>query len=104
MRLVNSDSQIVDAIEVKTDAPVAVSSSKSDGGKSTAHVICAVLCAISATIAIGCAYAFHDDSLDLQDQYQKERNHVIELEARQKALADEISYLKQEVRQLGVRT
>lgn len=98
MRLINSDSQIVDSNEIETDGPVAVSSSKSDGGRATALVICTALCAISAVIAVRVAYSYHDDSVDIQDQYQKERNHVIELEARLHTLTDEVQEIRHERR------
>lgn len=98
MRLIQSDGQIVDGIEIDADAPVAVSSSKSDGGKATALVICTALCAISAVIAVRVAYSYHDDSVETWEQYQKERNHVIELEARLNALTGEVQELKHERR------
>lgn len=56
MRLINSDGQIVDSVEVsEPSAPVAVSSSKSDGGKSTLLVLCGMACGL--TLAMGLVLA-----------------------------------------------
>ena len=86
----NSDGGWQYDCSIDAAAPVAVSSSKSDGGRATAHVICAVLCAISTTIAVACAYSYREDTLSTRDEYQKERNHVIELEARLHALTEQV--------------
>lgn len=70
-----------------------------DTGRHVAVVaICAVICGICTTISFTTWRAMHDDMVDVQDQYQKERNHVIELEARLKVLADELQELKHERR------
>lgn len=62
--------------------------------------VCAVVCGICVAVswwaiaeqrAIG--VRFHDDSVDMQDQYQKERNHVIELEARLNVLSNQVQEL-----------
>jgi hypothetical protein len=61
----------------------------------------ALIMAVSAFVCGVCVLASlillrvsHDDLVDVQDQYQKERNHVIELEARLKILGDELQELK----------
>lgn len=73
-----------------------------DNGKYMAVV------AVLAVICGGCAVAtwnstgrqadigkrYSEDSMYTQDQYQKERNHVIELEARLKILGDEVQEMK----------
>lgn len=64
----------------------------------TMVAVCAIVCGLCAAISFTCWRAAHDDLVDVQDQYQKERNHVIELEARQKVLADELEELKHHVR------
>lgn len=70
-------------------------------GKHVAAVaICAAICGLCAAISwwavqenIKTALRYRDDSIDMQMQYEKERNHVIELEARQKFLADQLQEL-----------
>lgn len=77
-----------------------------DTGKHTAALaVCAVICGICAAVSWWAVHTqdeiatrYRDDSLYVQEQYQKERNHVIELEARTKVNADEITALKQELR------
>ncbi len=74
-----------------------------DNGKHISAVaICAALCGIAAVFAGWSVYKWHeyavryrDDSVDLQMQYEKERNHIIELEARLKVLGDEVQSLKE---------
>lgn len=77
-----------------------------DNGKYIAAVtICAVTCGLCLCASIWAISEQHkltseyrENYLDTQDEYQKERNHVIELEARQKALADELQEMKHERR------
>lgn len=67
-----------------------------DMGKGfAAMLVCAVISGICATISFTVWRSAHDDSVDIQDQYQKERNHVIELEARLKILGDEVQHMKE---------
>ena len=62
-----------------------------DNGKHVAAVaFCAIVCGFCAALCWKMSVSFHDDSVDIQDQYQKERNHVIELEARLKVQGDQI--------------
>lgn len=73
-----------------------------DNGKYVAAiVVCAVVCGLCAAVSWWSVSAsrdvtigFRDESLDIQDQYQKERNHVIELEARLKILGDEVEEMQ----------
>lgn len=67
----------------------------------TLIAVCALVCGICAAVSWwavneqrSVSVKYHDDSVDLQDQYLKERNHVIELEARLKVLGDEVQELK----------
>lgn len=70
-----------------------------DNGKYMAVVvILAVICGFCANVSWRMQNDFRNESIAIQDQYQKERNHVIELEARQKVLADELQELKHERR------
>lgn len=77
-----------------------------DNGKYMAVVaVLAIVCGLCAAISWwavteqhAVAIQFRDASLDTQDQYQKERNHVIELEARLKILGDEVQEIKHERR------
>lgn len=74
-----------------------------DTGKHAAGLaICAIVCGLCAAISWwavseqrAIAIRYHDDAVDVQDQYQKERNHVIELEARLGVLGDEVRNLKE---------
>lgn len=63
----------------------------------TAVAVCAVVCGLCLMGTCWSLYQMHwtevhhhDDAMDLQDEYQKVRNHVIELEARTKVLTDEV--------------
>lgn len=70
-----------------------------DMGKGlAAMLVCAVICGMCATVCWTTWRSYHDDSVDIQDQYQKERNHVIELEARLHTLTDDVEALRHERR------
>lgn len=66
-----------------------------DNGKYMAViVVLAIVCGFCANVAWRMQSDFRNDAIDIQDQYQKERNHVIELEARLKILGDEVQEMK----------
>lgn len=101
MRLINSDGQITDA-RVLAEAGGSANRNTAtviDNGKYIAAVaICAAICGLCAAQS----WSIYQDSRnignDLQDEYQKTRNHTIELEARLKVLADEVQEMKHERR------
>lgn len=96
-----SDSQVerIADYELGDGASSNVNSFRVDVGSFTlsAIVLCAIACGYCVSVAWDVSRKFHDESVDIQEQYQRERNHVIELEARTKVNADEISALKQEL-------
>lgn len=99
MRLINSDGQVCDAKVVAQPGGNANRNSITlVDGRLSAVVICAALCGICTAISFTVWRSYHDDAVDIQDQYQKERNHVIELEARLKILGDEVQEMKHERR------
>lgn len=73
-----------------------------DTGKHAAIVaICAALCGISVTVAVWCAVQFTTLSASYEraasaagTEYRLQLNHYMDLEARQKVMADEIEELK----------
>ena len=77
-----------------------------DNGKHVAAVaICAVVCGLCAALSWWAVSKqgdisdrYHGDSVDWQNQHERERNHVIELEARLKILGDEVQEIKHERR------
>src|SRR5689334_2382637 len=108
MRMINSDGQVVNAKVLARDSGTANRNDNSiviDTGKHAATLaLCAILCGLCAAVSWWAVEAQHDiavryrdDSLNTQEEFQKVRNHVIELEARTKVNADEIAALKQEL-------
>lgn len=76
-----------------------------DNGKyMAAIVVLSLIAGVSGAVAWWAATSYREDSLEIQDEYQKERNHVIELEGNQKSQAEEIHDLQRQLRQLGART
>ena len=71
----------------------------------SAVALCAIVCGLCAAISWWAVYEqrdtarrYRDDSIDMQDKYDRERNHVIELEARLKIQGEEIQEMKHERR------
>lgn len=99
MRLINSDGQVCDAKVVAQPGGNANRNSITlIDGRLSVIAICAVLCGVCAAISFTVWRSYHDDAVDIQDQYQKERNHVIELEARLSFLTNEVQEMKHEHR------
>ena len=73
-----------------------------DNGKHIAAVaICAALAATAAVIAVWCAWQFttvaaryEKVAVDTGTEYRVQLNHYMEIEAKQKVMADEIEELK----------
>lgn len=69
-----------------------------DNGKYMAVVVVlAIVCGLSTAMSFSIYQDSRNLKIDLQDEYQKTRNHTIELEARTKVLADEVQNLKEKV-------
>ena len=98
----HDDENIVDRIRAAFAQAAGERSNQSiiiDNGKYLAViVVLAVVCGFCANVSWTIQKDYRNDRITLQDEYQKERNHVIELEARLGVAVDEIRELKHERR------
>jgi hypothetical protein len=85
----NNDNRSAQIIQVETGRHVA------------AVAICAVICGMSVVVAMWCvdrfatiSAAYEKSQTDMGTEYRLQLNHYMDLEAKQKVMADEIQELK----------